>query len=151
MEVGVVVQVLAPTVQYRNEADLGTEVLGIGSNRAQRLDHSLEQDRVDRRLVLEGDRGDLGRQREHHVEIGNRQQFTLPCGQPLPAGPSLTFGAVPVAAGVVSYADRPAGSAALDMAAGFGRPAEFDRAPHTPLDASETAGLNLPIRLALGA
>lgn len=37
------------------------------------------------------------------------------------------------------------------MAAKFGGPAQFDGAHHTPLDASETAVINLPIRLAMAA
>ncbi|MER9625520.1 hypothetical protein NKI98_29520 [Mesorhizobium sp. M0222] len=37
------------------------------------------------------------------------------------------------------------------MAAEFGRPAELDRAHHTPLDTSEMAVMNLPIRLAMPA
>ena len=99
----------------------------------------LEQDGVDHRLVLEGDRGDLGRQREHHVEVGNRQELVLPRGEPVPAGVALALRAMPVAAGIVGHADRPAGSAALDMAAEFGGPAQLDRAHRAPLDASEMA------------
>jgi len=61
MDVGMVVQVLAPTVQHCDETDLGAQVLGIEGNRAQRLGRCFEQDRVNRSLVLEGDCGDLGR------------------------------------------------------------------------------------------
>lgn len=68
------------------------------------------------------------RQREHHVEVGNRQKLVLPRGEPLPAGLSLALGAMPVAAGIVGHADRPAGQAALDMAAQFGGPAQLDGA-----------------------
>lgn len=52
-------------------------------------------------------------------------------------------------AGIVGHADRPAGSAALDMAAQYACPAQFDRAHHPPLDASETAAVKPPIRLAV--
>ena len=58
---------------------------------------------------------------------------------------------MPVAAGIVGDADRPAGAAALNMAAEFGRPAQLDRAHHTPLEASERTVMNLPIRLAVAA
>ena len=139
MEVGMIVKVLAPAVQHRDEADLGAEMLGIGGDRAQRLGRRPEQDGVDHRLVLEGDRGDLGRQREHHVEIGNRQKLGLARGEPVLAGLTLALRAMPVAAGIVGHADRPAGSAALDMAAECGGPAQLDRAHHAPLDASEMA------------
>ena len=53
-----------------------------------------------------------GRQREHDVEIGNRQQFGLPIGQPLrPCGP-LTLWTMPIAARVVGDARRAASSQA---------------------------------------
>ena len=100
-------KVLAPAVQHRDEADLGAEMPGIGGDRAQRLGRRLEQDGVDHRLVLEGDRGDLGRQREHHVEVGDRQKLVLPRGEPVPAGLALALRAMPVAAGIVGHADRP--------------------------------------------
>jgi hypothetical protein len=146
MEVGVIGEVLAPAVQHRDETDPGAEMSGICGDGAQRLGGRLEQDRVYRRLVLEGDRGDLGRQREHHVEIGNRQEVVLPRGEPFPAGLSLALGAMPVATGIVGHADRPAGPAALEMAAQFGGPAQLDGAHRTALDASEMSVMDLPIR-----
>jgi len=151
MEVGVIVEVLAPTMQHCNEADLCPQMFGIGGDRAQRLGRRLEQDGVDRRLVLEGDRRDLGRQCEHHVEIGNRQKLVLPRGEPFPAGLALALGAMPVATGVVGYADRPAGPAALDMAAEFGGPAQLDRAHRAALDTSEMTDIDLSIRLTMAA
>jgi hypothetical protein len=123
MQVGMVGESLAPTVQHCDEADLSAQMSGIGGDRAQRLGRRLEQDRVERRLVVEGDRGNLGRQREHHVEVGHRQKLVPPRGEPVPAGLALTLGAMPVAAGIVGHADRPAGAAALDMTAQFGGPA----------------------------
>ena len=115
-----IVQVLTPAVQHRDEADFGTKMLGIGSNPAQRLSRRFEQDRVDQGLVLKGDRRDLRRQREDDVEIGNRQEFALPRGKPFPAGLSLALRAMPIAAGIVGDADRPAGLATFNMAAEFG-------------------------------
>ncbi|CAH1696710.1 hypothetical protein CHELA1G11_60027 [Hyphomicrobiales bacterium] len=58
---------------------------------------------------------------------------------------------MPVAAGIIGHADRPAGAAAIDMAAEFGGPAQFDGAHHAALDASEMTVMNLPIRLAMAA
>jgi hypothetical protein len=51
----------APGVEYRGEADLDAEVLGIGRSRAHCLRGSLEQEIVDDGLVLVGD-GGKGRQ-----------------------------------------------------------------------------------------
>ena len=108
MDVGMVVKILAPAVQHRDETDLGAEMSWVGGDRAQRLGRRPEQDGVDHRLVLESDRGDLGRQREHHVEIGDRKKLILARGEPVPAGLSLALRAMPVATGIVGDADRPA-------------------------------------------
>jgi hypothetical protein len=58
-----------------------------------------EQDVVDRGLVLVGDVGDFGRQREYDVEVRHRQQFRLALGQPLACCCCLTLRTMPVAAG----------------------------------------------------
>ena len=63
----------APGVEDRERADAGAEVLGIGRDGDQGLGRSLEQDVVDRGLVVVGDVGDLRRQREHDVEVRHRQ------------------------------------------------------------------------------
>ena len=76
-------QRLPPSVQDRQAADLRSEPAGIGGQRGHGLDGALEQDRIDGGLVLEGDGRDRRGQREHDVEIGNRQQFGLSIRQPL--------------------------------------------------------------------
>ena len=63
----------APGVQHGGDADAGAQMLGVGRNRDQRLGRGLEQQIVDHRLVLVGDIGDGGRQREHHMEVRHRQ------------------------------------------------------------------------------
>ena len=83
------------------DADPGAEVLGIGGDRQHRLGRGLEQQVVDDRLVLIGDVGDLGRQREHDVEVRHRQQLGLARRQPLACRRALALRAVPVAAAVV--------------------------------------------------
>jgi hypothetical protein len=90
-------------------ADLGAEMLGIGRDRGHGLGRSLEQDVVDSRLVLVGDVGDLGRQREYDVEVRHRQQLGLALGKPRACCRPLALGAMPVAAAVVGdgcIADR---------------------------------------------
>ena len=64
-----------------------------------RLGRGLEQEVVDHGLVLEGDVGDRGRQREHDMEVGHRQQLGLALGEPVPGRRALALRAVPVAAG----------------------------------------------------
>jgi hypothetical protein len=65
-------------VEHGGGADAGTEVLGISGDGEQRLGRRAEQQVVDHRLVLVGDRGDLGRQGEDQVEVADRQQVGLP-------------------------------------------------------------------------
>jgi len=73
MDMRMVLQVLAPGMEHGDETDLGAEMALVGSNRAQRLGRGLEQDGVDRCLVLEGDFGGGSRQCEDEVEIRHRQ------------------------------------------------------------------------------
>jgi len=75
----------------------GAEVLGIGRDRQHGLGRGLEQQIVDRRLVLIGDGSDTGRQREDHVEVGHGQELGLALGEPGSCRRALTFWAVPVA------------------------------------------------------
>ena len=99
MNVRMVGQRLPPGVQDRQAADPRAEPARIGGQRGHRLDGALEQHRIDGGLVLEGDGRDRRRQREHDVEIGNRQQLGLPIGQPLRPRRALTLRAMPIAAG----------------------------------------------------
>jgi hypothetical protein len=104
-------------VQHRGDADPGAEVLRVGGDSQHRLRCRLEQQVVDERLVLERDVGDLGRQREHDMEVADRQQVGLALGQPRPCGRALALRAVPVAAGVVGDPPLAAVLASLDVTA----------------------------------
>jgi hypothetical protein len=55
-------------------------MLGVGCNGDQGLGRDLEQQAIDDRLVVIGDVGDLSRQGEDDMEVGNRQQFGLAAG-----------------------------------------------------------------------
>ena len=114
-------------MEHGGGADAGAEVLGIGGDREQRLGRRAEQQVVDDRLVLIGDRGDLGRQREDDVEIADRQQIGLAGGEPIRRRRALTLWAMAIAARVVSDAAVAAILAALDMPAERGRAALLDR------------------------
>ena len=98
MDVRVVGHRRAPAVEHGGGADASAEVPGIGGDRQQRLGRGAEQEVVDDRLVLVGDRGDLGRQREDDVEIADRQQIGLAGGEPILRRRALALGAMAVAA-----------------------------------------------------
>ena len=72
--------------------------LGSAAILSVRLCRGLEQDAVDRSLVLVGDIGDAGGQRVHHMEVGHGQKLGLAFGKPLPRRAPLTLRAMPVAA-----------------------------------------------------
>src|SRR6266851_2596009 len=88
----------APAVQYRRNADAGSEVLRVGRDPEHRLRRGLEQQIVDHGLVLVGDVANRRRQREDDVEVGNREQFGLARRHPLARSRALALRAVPVAA-----------------------------------------------------
>jgi hypothetical protein len=85
-------------VEHGGGADASAVVPRIAGNREQRLGRGAEQEVVDHRLVLTGDRGDLGGQREDAVEIADRQQIGLARGKPVRCRRTLALGAMAVAA-----------------------------------------------------
>ena len=128
---------LTPAVQHGDAADLGAEVARVGGDEAERLGGGAEQDGVDRRLVLEGDRPDRGRQGEDDVEVGDGQQLGAPRRHPGRPRRALALRAVPVAAGVVGDRGVAAVGAAPDMPAEYRGAAGLDRAHHPALVAVE--------------
>lgn len=145
MQMRVMVQILAPGMQNGDESDLATQMLGIGRDRAQGLGGGVEQDLVDHGLVLVGDRGDLRRQCEDHVEIVNGNEVGLTVFQPLRAHQGLTLRTVPVAATVEGDALMTAGVTLLDVSAERGGATTLDRAHDTALPAAEGIGVLLTI------
>ena len=114
-------------MEHGSDADAGAEVPGIGRDREDRLRGGAEQEVVDRRLVLPGDVGDFGRQREDDVEVADRQQICLARSEPVPCRCALALGAMPVAARVVGDATVAAVFACLDMTAERCAAAGLDR------------------------
>jgi hypothetical protein len=128
-------------VEHGGGADASAEVPGIGSDREQRLGRRAEQQVVDDRLVLVGDRGDLGGQCEDDVEIADRQQIGLAGREPIRRRRALTFWTMAIAARVVGDAAVAAIFAALDMAAERGRAALLDRRHDLELTEAHLSGI----------
>lgn len=146
-----IVEILAPGVQHGDEADLGTQMSGIGSNPAQCLGDGTKQDRVDLLLVLKGDRGDLLRQGEDEMEIADGQKVCLSGGKPITAGLALAFWAMPIAAGIIGNADGVAVLTLLDMPAQASGPAHLDRTHDATLDTSEMTVVCLTVKFPVAA
>jgi hypothetical protein len=72
-------------VEDGEEAELRTEELRVGRRLEERLRGGTEEDRVDDLLVAQGELGDLGRQGEDDVEVGNGEELVGPLLQPLGA------------------------------------------------------------------
>ena len=134
----------APAVQHGGDADAGAEVARVGGDGQHGLRCRAEQQVVDRRLVLDRDVGDLGRQAEHDVEVADRQQVGLARLQPVARGSGLALGAVPVAAAVVGDALVATVLAALDMAAESRCPTSLDRCHDLELTDAEVADVGRP-------
>ncbi len=135
----------SPCVKDCGDADARAEVFAISGDGQHRLRCCFEQQIVDERLVLEGDVGDLGRQREHDVEIANWKQIGLAVGQPRPRGRALTLRAVPVATGVVGDAPVPAILAGFDVAAERCGAAVLDRRHDLDLGEAQVPGMGGPV------
>ena len=71
----------APCVEDGGDADACIEMLAISGDRQHRLRCRLEQQVVEQRLVVEGDVGDRGGQREDDMEDSDRQQVGLALGK----------------------------------------------------------------------
>src|SRR5262245_20275758 len=104
MHMRMVLEVLAPSVQDSGDADVGAKVLGIAGNSGERLGCGREQQCVELGLVLVGDGSERSRQREHHVEVGHWQEFSLARSHPFLSGRPLALRAVAVATGVIGNA-----------------------------------------------
>src|SRR5258708_12299078 len=96
MQVGMGKQVLTPTMEQGEEADLGAEVLGIGGNGLKGFGGGPEQNAIDYFFVLIGDRGNLFRQRKDHVEILGVVKVGAALFQPFGAGQRLAFWTMPI-------------------------------------------------------
>ena len=126
-------QGLSPGMQNAEEADLGTEMLGIGSDFQQGCGAGLEQEREENPLVLPDQRDQRVRHAEDQVIVAHRQQFLLAGAQPLLAGVGLALRTVAISAGVVRDGLMAAANTLIAMPAERGRAAAFDGAEHLEL------------------
>ena len=128
-------------MQHRGDADAGAEMLGIGRDRAHGLRCRLEQQVVDRGLVLIGDVSNGCRQREYDMIVRHRQQLGFAFGQPFVGGGTLAFWAVPIAATIVGDDGVGAVLAPGDVAAERGRAAALDRGHHLQRIEAQVSGM----------
>ena len=122
-------------MEDRDDADAGTQVLGVRRDGERGFGRCLHEQVVDHGLVLMRDAAELGGQRVDHMKILDRQQFGLALGEPPARGSALTLWAVPVATTVVGDDGVSARLvlATCDVAAERRRSAALDRRHHLQL------------------
>jgi hypothetical protein len=101
VDMGMKLQALIPTVQHAEETDLGTKMPGIVSDLKQGLSAGMEEQVVNEPLVLQGERGQLPRQRENCMDIAGGQKLPFPRLEPAHACVALASWAMPIPARVV--------------------------------------------------
>jgi hypothetical protein len=87
-------------VEHAEEANLHSEMLGIGSDLQQSRGAGAEQEVIDDFLILQSQPGKLVGYGEHDMDVADGQQFFAALGKPLVASVGLALGTVPVTAGV---------------------------------------------------
>jgi hypothetical protein len=95
-------QVLSPTVKYGEKADLGAQMLWIGSDGGQGLGGGAEENAIDEIFVLVSNGSDLFGNREDDMKIVRLENFGCSFFDPLGTSERLTFWAMTVAATVVT-------------------------------------------------
>jgi len=144
-------QVLSPTVQYSEEADLGAQMFGIGSNGGQGLGRGSEQNAVNEIFVLVSNGGDLFGEREDDVKIVRREDFRFPFFEPFRPRQRLAFGAMSIAAAIVAGPLERTAVAVLEMTAQGRRAAHLDGGHDAPLCGGERRPMLLSIGFTLAA
>src|ERR1039458_1229294 len=146
MQVGMKEEILSPTVEHGEEADLGAEMFGIGSDGRQGLGRGSEQNAVDEIFVLVSNGGDRFGEGEDDMKIRSRENFRFPFFDPFGTRQGLALGAMSVAAAIVSVALVRTAVAVLEMTTQGRGPAHLDRGH----DASLCRGERRTMLLAIG-
>ena len=126
-------QVLSPTVKYGEKADLGAQMLGIGSDGRQGLGSGSEEHAVNDIFVLVSDGSDRFGNREDDVKIVRVENFGRSFFNPLRTCEGLTLWTVAVVAAVVTGPLVITAVAALEMTAESCGSTHLDRGHDAPV------------------
>jgi hypothetical protein len=127
MEMGMKEQVLSPAMEYGEEADLRSQMLGIGSDGRQGLGSGSEEYAVDEIFVLVSDGSNLFGNREDDMKIMGLENFRCSLLDPRGTRERLALWAVAVPAAVVARPLVMAAVAAFKMTAEGCRATHLDR------------------------
>jgi len=138
-------------MKHGEETDLGSEMLGVEGNFQKSFRTGAEQEVIEDLLVLQRQWGELVRQSEDNVDIGNRQKFVLTSRDPLVASSALTLGTVTIAAAVKGDGAIATARALVAMPAEYRRTAAGDGPEHFPVGPVNPAAVVLDEAIALCA
>ncbi len=133
------------------ESDLGPQMFGIDGYLQKGLRTGAEQEVIEELLVLQRQLGELVRQSEDDVNIGDRQKFILTSRDPLVASSALTLGTVAIAAAVKGDGAIATARALVAMPAEYRRTAAGDGPEHFPVGPVNPAAVVLDEAIALCA
>ncbi len=128
-------QRLAPGMEYGEETNLATEVLGIGTDGAQRLRDGGEEHVVEQRAIVKGNGGDRLWQSEHDMKVLTLEQFGLALFDPRRTRQGLAFWTMPVATTIERDALMLAVIALFDVTAQSRATAHLDGVQHATVGA----------------
>lgn len=112
------------------EVTAGAGRVWIASHFQQGCGTGVEQQAIDQPLVLQGQRSQFTRQREHGMDVARGQQLPLALLEPADAGVALAPGAVSVATRVIGDGGVSAAGALIAMATESSGAATRDRSQH---------------------
>src|SRR5207247_1956625 len=117
VQMRMVLQLVAPGVQCRQQADACSKLVGIGSDLQEGLCGGVEQQAIQFVAVAHDQSAQAMRQREDHMEVRYGQQVAALAFQPSQTLVTAALGTVAIAAGVVVITDVAAVGAAGGVAA----------------------------------
>src|SRR5665213_152753 len=130
VNVRMMLQSLVPGMEHAEEADLRAKVSRIACDLKQSGGTGSEQQAVNQPLVLERQRSQFARQREHGMDVARGQQFAFALLEPADACVALALRAVPVAARVIGEGGVATAGASIAVTAESGGAAARDRIEH---------------------
>src|SRR5262249_39065860 len=126
MQMGMMVQLLAPRVEHGEAADLCPEMLRVPSDLLECLRHRAKEQTIEVVGVLQRQRPKVVRQGKNHMTVCGSEEFLLSGGEPRRLGRAMTFGTAAVPTRVVGLDFVSAVVALRDMATEGGRPTYSD-------------------------
>ena len=151
VDVGMVLEALAPGVEHHEPANGRAEPFRIRADLEQRLRGRPKQQVVDDALVGEGETREWRWHREDDVDVAHGQELRLPRGHPGVPRRRQTPGTMPVPATVVREGRLRTLLTAIAVAAERGGAALRDRAEHMPMLRAHPRAMGVDEPIAMSA